>query len=74
MSSAYLIDKEDMKELVIDKIEKVTIDIMEVYQVELEQSKMFGEIPEQMKRLQDSIKLLIEIKETISEISTIGYC
>jgi len=74
MSSAYLIDKEDMKELVIDKIEKVTIDIMEVYQVELEQSKMFGEIPEQMKRLQDSIKLLIEIKETISEIPTIGYC
>lgn len=67
MDKAIIINQDVLKDEILDRIEKITINIMEVYQVELDQSKWFGEIPEQIKRLQDSIKMLIEVREALSE-------
>jgi REP element-mobilizing transposase RayT len=63
MNKAIIINQDVLKDEILDRIEKITVDIMEVYQVELDQSKR----SEQIKRLQDSIKMLIEIREALSE-------
>lgn len=63
MDRGIIINQDVLRDEILDRIEKITVDIMKVYQVELDQSKR----SEQIKRLQDSIKMLIEVREALSE-------